>query len=207
MEILIIIIIIISISLILFQLTRGKDLNEKNSGNDRSYDFYNSYVKTGEEIEKEELAELKKEFANQGKFEKYKNLTEEDVVLDKNFDRLEKIDILRVIFKYSEAEATKIVTTAVKMEEKERLRNVKRKISRKIQENYHNMPCDERRISLSDEVKSFVWNRDKGRCVKCGSQEKLEFDHIIPFSKGGSDTARNIQILCESCNRSKSDNI
>ncbi|WP_229724707.1 HNH endonuclease [Winogradskyella forsetii] len=52
-----------------------------------------------------------------------------------------------------------------------------------------------------------VWNRDGGKCVKCGSQEKIEFDHIIPFSKGGSNTYRNLQILCEQCNRGKSNNI
>ena len=37
--------------------------------------------------------------------------------------------------------------------------------------------------------------------------ENIEFDHIVPFSKGGANTYRNIQILCESCNRRKSDNI
>lgn len=52
-----------------------------------------------------------------------------------------------------------------------------------------------------------VWNRDGGKCVKCGSPEKLEFDHIIPFSKGGSNGYRNIQLLCENCNRAKSNNI
>lgn len=56
-------------------------------------------------------------------------------------------------------------------------------------------------------VQDSVWRRDQGRCVSCGSQEKLEFDHIIPFSKGGSNTYRNVQLLWESCNRLKSDKI
>ena len=37
--------------------------------------------------------------------------------------------------------------------------------------------------------------------------ESVEFDHIIPHSKGGANTKRNIQLLCESCNRKKSDKI
>lgn len=64
-----------------------------------------------------------------------------------------------------------------------------------------------KREPIPDDVKMFVWQRDGGRCAKCGSQEKLEYDHIIPISKGGSNTARNIQLLCETCNRSKSANI
>tara|TARA_A100001015_G_C14964491_1_gene702327 strand:- start:31 stop:1656 length:1626 start_codon:yes stop_codon:yes gene_type:complete len=60
---------------------------------------------------------------------------------------------------------------------------------------------------ISQTVKDRVWNRDQGKCVECGSNEKLEFDHIIPFSKGGSNTYRNIQLLCEACNRSKSNQI
>lgn len=63
------------------------------------------------------------------------------------------------------------------------------------------------REPISEEVKFEVWRRDQGRCVICGSQENLEFDHIIPFSKGGSSTARNIQLLCQNCNRHKSDKI
>ena len=60
-----------------------------------------------------------------------------------------------------------------------------------------------RRERIPDKVKLFVWQRDEGKCVKCGKNEKLEFDHIIPVIEGGSNTERNIQILCESCNRKK----
>lgn len=59
------------------------------------------------------------------------------------------------------------------------------------------------REHIPSAVRREVWRRDQGRCVNCGSREKLEFDHIIPVAKGGSNTARNIELLCESCNRSK----
>lgn len=64
-----------------------------------------------------------------------------------------------------------------------------------------------RREPIPEEVRIYVWRRDLGRCAKCGSDTLLEFDHIIPVSRGGSNTARNIQILCSPCNKSKSDNI
>ncbi|GEM_PF-1038902 len=64
-----------------------------------------------------------------------------------------------------------------------------------------------KREPIPQEIQNIVWNRDGGRCVKCGSRENLEFDHIIPFSKGGSNTARNLQLLCEKCNREKSNSI
>lgn len=60
-----------------------------------------------------------------------------------------------------------------------------------------------RRERIPDAVRLFVWQRDQGKCVRCRSVEKLEFDHIIPIVKGGSNTERNIQLLCERCNRSK----
>ena len=63
------------------------------------------------------------------------------------------------------------------------------------------------REPIPQEIQNKVWNRDGGKCVKCGSQEKLEFDHIIPFSKGGSNTYRNLQLLCEKCNRQKNNKI
>ncbi len=59
------------------------------------------------------------------------------------------------------------------------------------------------REPIPEDVRIFVWRRDQGRCVMCGSQERIEFDHIIPLEKGGNNTTRNIQILCETCNRKK----
>lgn len=56
---------------------------------------------------------------------------------------------------------------------------------------------------IENDVKVAVWRRDNARCVKCGSNEDLEFDHIIPVSMGGSSTERNLQLLCERCNREK----
>ena len=69
------------------------------------------------------------------------------------------------------------------------------------------VPRKLRRESIPETVKIFVWRRDEGKCVNCGSHEKLEFDHIIPVEKGGSSTERNIQLLCEPCNRKKSNQI
>jgi len=60
-----------------------------------------------------------------------------------------------------------------------------------------------KRETIPQDVKDKVWQRDNGKCVECDSKENLEFDHIIPFSKGGSSTYRNIQLLCEPCNRKK----
>lgn len=59
------------------------------------------------------------------------------------------------------------------------------------------------RTHIAQDVKITVWQRDKGRCVACGSNESLEFDHVIPLSAGGSNSIRNLQLLCEQCNRRK----
>jgi hypothetical protein len=60
-----------------------------------------------------------------------------------------------------------------------------------------------RRERIPEDVRIFVWCRDEGKCVLCGSQENLEFDHVIPVSRGGGNGSRNIQLLCERCNRAK----
>jgi hypothetical protein len=63
------------------------------------------------------------------------------------------------------------------------------------------------REPIPKSVRRSVWQRDQGRCVECGSRERLEYDHTIPLIKGGSNTERNLRLLCERCNRQKGGNI
>ena len=64
-----------------------------------------------------------------------------------------------------------------------------------------------RRERIPDDVRAFVWERDEGRCVRCGAEDDLQFDHVIPVAKGGGAAVDNIQIMCGDCNRQKSDSI
>jgi hypothetical protein len=66
----------------------------------------------------------------------------------------------------------------------------------------------ERRRIIPTPVKLEVWKRDGGKCVICGSTDELHFDHIIPFSKGGTSLkADNVQLLCARHNLEKRDKI
>jgi hypothetical protein len=66
----------------------------------------------------------------------------------------------------------------------------------------------EHRRVIPPDVKLAVWKRDSGRCVTCGSADNLHFDHVLPFSKGGSSlVAENVQLLCARHNLSKADHI
>ena len=70
---------------------------------------------------------------------------------------------------------------------------------------------DERHLSIrkfSDKIKRAVYERQDKRCAKCGKSfplEKMHADHITPWSKGGHTVIDNCQVLCENCNRIKSD--
>jgi hypothetical protein len=63
------------------------------------------------------------------------------------------------------------------------------------------------RTCIPEAVRIAVWRRDQGRCARCGSRENLEYDHIVPVSKGGGNTERNIELLCQDCNRAKGNRI
>jgi 5-methylcytosine-specific restriction endonuclease McrA len=57
---------------------------------------------------------------------------------------------------------------------------------------------------LSAEDVRLVYAECAGRCSICADTLiRWEIDHIVPLSKGGSNTRQNIQITCCRCNRSK----
>lgn len=64
--------------------------------------------------------------------------------------------------------------------------------------------CFSQSRNISETTKKVVYVRDGGKCQCCGSSQSLEYDHITPYSCGGASDASNIQLLCQKCNRSKS---
>jgi hypothetical protein len=66
-----------------------------------------------------------------------------------------------------------------------------------------------RRISreIPRPIQLRVMKRENQICRSCGKSvqdENIHFDHVIPFSKGGSSEESNIRLLCDSCNQKRS---
>jgi len=67
-----------------------------------------------------------------------------------------------------------------------------------------------KRGELTIRKRFFVMKRDSFACVLCGASGhgvRLEIDHRLPFSKGGTDEIENLQTLCFDCNRGKRDSL
>lgn len=63
-----------------------------------------------------------------------------------------------------------------------------------------------KRSLISASVRHDLLVKAKFRCQYCGvtaSQARLEIDHKIPVSKGGTNVVSNLQVLCMRCNRGK----
>jgi len=52
---------------------------------------------------------------------------------------------------------------------------------------------------VSPIVRFAVWCRDRGRCVDCRATEDLEYQQIVPFSKGGLRWIANVELRCAVC--------
>ena len=67
------------------------------------------------------------------------------------------------------------------------------------------------RGSIPLNVRQQVFRNAENRCQQCGKSAsdgvKLEVDHIMPVSRGGSDDISNLELLCFECNRGKSDRV
>ena len=64
---------------------------------------------------------------------------------------------------------------------------------------------ERRSRSIPQPVKIAVVTRDGGKCRRCGSTQDLQYDRIVPNSRGGSSTeVNNIQLLCAKCSSLKS---
>jgi 5-methylcytosine-specific restriction endonuclease McrA len=64
---------------------------------------------------------------------------------------------------------------------------------------------ERRSRSIPQPVKIAVVTREGGKCRRCGSTQDLQYDRIVPNSRGGSSTdVNNIQLLCGKCSSLKS---
>lgn len=94
-----------------------------------------------------------------------------------------------------------------KILEKQRRRDLEKAATQELIDDGILFPETKRREPIPREIVDALWNRDKGMCVYCGSKENIHIDHIIPFSKGGSNDIANLQLLCQKCNLEKSNKI
>lgn len=67
--------------------------------------------------------------------------------------------------------------------------------------------CDNQRKLMTKELRNEIIERDHSICQICKKKclrNEIEVDHIQPISKGGKTMRSNLQVLCLSCNRKKS---
>lgn len=57
-----------------------------------------------------------------------------------------------------------------------------------------------RRAWMPASVREEVFAIHGKRCKQCGAVDRIEIDHIVPYSKGGPDEIGNYQPLCKPCN-------
>ena len=96
---------------------------------------------------------------------------------------------------------------AERIKEIQRRRQLEKEVRQELIDSGELFGDKTKRPPIPREVADAVWRRDGGRCVYCGSTENLQYDHIIPFSKGGATSLENLQLLCQKCNLDKSNHI
>ena len=93
------------------------------------------------------------------------------------------------------------------IKDKQRRRELEKQVRQELIDSGELFGEQMKRPRIPAEVRDAVYRKDGGRCQECGATEDLQFDHIIPFSKGGATSVENLQLLCGKCNREKSNKI
>lgn len=62
---------------------------------------------------------------------------------------------------------------------------------------------DDRGPAFSEALRQRILERDNYACAECGVKENLAIEHIVPWSKGGSNHDDNLRTLCRACNNAK----
>lgn len=126
--------------------------------------------------------------------------------IDIRKEALEEWDRMAERRKREEAEAWEKRQMAERIKERHRKRELEKLVRQELIERGEIM-VEAKRPPISKDIADAVYQRDGGKCVYCGASENLQFDHIIPFSKGGATTIENLQLLCQKCNLEKSNHI
>lgn len=90
---------------------------------------------------------------------------------------------------------------------RQKKRDLEKQVRQELIDNGELFGEQHKRPPIPKEVADAVYRRDGGKCVYCGATENLQFDHIIPFSRGGATNIENLQLLCQKCNLQKSNKI
>lgn len=81
---------------------------------------------------------------------------------------------------------------------------------------YQNVPLKKksvsRKVGVSQKLRFEIFQRDNFTCQYCGKTReedkvKLELDHIMPISAGGTDDFHNLTTSCRDCNQGKSNKV
>jgi len=173
-------------------------------------------------ISEREQEKLLEKLIKQDELENYKQQVYH--VQSENEELQKKLHENSTIQKDFEINSQKIIDEIKKNEEKERKRlrefrinnpnNVKKsklKYNNSQKGRYNLTKQNQRRLALikkrptdltNEKIKK-IFERDK-ICVYCGSNKKLELDHIISLKKGGTGMFNNFVLACKKCNTSKS---
>jgi 5-methylcytosine-specific restriction endonuclease McrA len=160
---------------------------------------------TGRKLSEEHKDALRR--AKIGKTGPLANNWKGGITLDESYSKksYKKRYELGVLWKQTHPEEYRIMSIRNGTEWRKKNPDKARAISRRAKEIRKKM------IGSHTEEEWEVIKKESGyKCKYCGrgsDEAKLSKDHIIPVSKGGTDYASNIQLLCISCNSKKSTKI